>query len=78
MTPSTNGVSLFFYKIVIILDDMNYQQILENIYNEIQPYAKEDKQADILLSHLDNPEDDFCVLCVPYRVMTASTTMLRL
>lgn len=27
---------------------MDYQQILENIYNEIQPYAKEGKQADYI------------------------------
>ena len=26
-------------------DDMNYQEILETIYTEIQPYAKEGKQA---------------------------------
>ena len=31
---------------------MNYQQILENIYQEIQPFAGIGKQADLSLIHI--------------------------
>ena len=52
---------------------MNYQKILEEIYNEIQPFAKDGKQADYIpaLARI-NPDqfgmclhttngDEFCI-----------------
>lgn len=42
---------------------MDYQQILENIYKEIQPYAKEGKQADYIpaLAKVDPDQFGMCI-----------------
>ncbi len=42
---------------------MNYQEILEHIYNEIQPFAKEGKQADYIpaLAKVDPDQFGICI-----------------
>lgn len=42
---------------------MNYQQILENIYREIQPYARSGKQADYIpaLAKIDPDQFGMCI-----------------
>ena len=44
-------------------NDMNYHQILENIYMDIRPYAQVDKQADYIpaLASVDPDQFGICI-----------------
>ena len=46
---------------------MNYQQILENIYQEIQPFAGIGKQADYIPALAKVDPDQFGIASIPFK-----------
>ena len=58
---------------------MNYQEILENIYQEIQPFAKEGKQADYItaLAKVDPDQFGMCLNTVDGDMFSIEASQTR-